>query len=392
MISAAWGLVAVLSAGLIFCVWRLEITRRLLREAVSETLEATESSKSKSRTTKEEKNRILGVLESMAEGVAVIDPKDRVVLANSVLEKILSLHKNQIEQRFFWEVFRDSTLNDVIRRAAAEKIPVQLEHSILLSEAMFQIQISPVLNEGRFLGVVVVFHDITKLKKLERMRSEFVANVSHELKTPLTSIMGFVETLKEGAVEDKENRVKFLEIIEEHSKKLYSLIEGLLLLSKVESQDAISKEEDVSLEKMIPRIFESMTPMMLAKKIESSYGFSSIPFTVRGDPKSLEEMFKNLIENAVKYNQTGGKVKIRGVREGGQIKIAVEDTGIGIPEADLPRIFERFYRVDKSRSSDTGGSGLGLSIAKHVAEKHGGRIQAQSILEKGSVFTVYLPA
>ena len=390
--SVLWWLVAILSAGLVFCIWQLAITRRLLRDAVSETLEATESSQSKSKKTKEEKNRILAVLESMAEGVAVIDPKDQVVLANSVLEKILSLKKNQIEERFFWEVFRDSTLNDVIRRAATEKVPVQLEHSILLSNAMFQIQISPVLNEGRFLGVVVVFHDITKLKELERLRSEFVANVSHELKTPLTSIMGFVETLKEGAVEDKENRIKFLEIIEDHSKKLYSLIEDLLLLSKVESQDSVSREEEISLEKMISRILESIAPMMLTKKVDVGYGFSSLPFLIHGDPKSLEEMFKNLIENAVKYNRVGGKVKIRGVREGDHIKISVEDTGMGIPESDLPRIFERFYRVDKSRSSDTGGSGLGLSIAKHVAEKHGGRIQVQSTLEKGSVFTVYLPS
>jgi len=239
--------------------------------------------------------------------------------------------------------------------------------------------------------VVAVFHDVTKMKELERTRSEFVANVSHELKTPLTSILGFVETLKEGAIEDREHRLKFLQIIEEHSKKLNSLIEDLLQISKLESAREELKKEAVDFEKMLAEILKIFEKPMETKKIKVCLEIYPKPFTILAESKLIEQAFSNLIDNAVKYNHPGGDIIIKAFYEDGFTVIQVTDTGVGIPEADRERIFERFYRVDRSRARDSGGTGLGLSIVKHTIERHGGRITVRSEDQKGVTFVISLP-
>ncbi len=339
----------------------------------------------------EEAKRVMAIVESMVEGVVVINNDQKILLINSVLSRAFDLKREDIQGRFFWEVFRDPTINEMIAKGLKDRYASTLEHSILLSNSIFQIQISPVFKASEFLGVTAVFHDVTKLKELERMRSDFVANVSHELKTPLTSIMGSIETLKEGAAEDPNNRSRFLNVIDEHSKNLHHLIEDLLLLSKMESGRENLKREPLNVEKILKKVIGVLDLALTDKKIKVRIDLSEEPFLILGDAKSMEQVFSNLIDNAVKYNGPGGKITVRGFYETATAKIEIEDTGIGIPDSDLPRIFERFYRVDKSRSRESGGTGLGLAIVKHIIERHSGQIQVKSHPQKGSTFTITLP-
>lgn len=343
------------------------------------------------RLSQEKNSRLLSILESMSEGVMVIDAGQKILMVNSVLASELNIRREELPGRRFWEVLRDLELNDMIKKALNERVSIRKEHTPVLSDLIFQIQVSPVFAKSEFLGVVTVFHDVTKLKQLEKQGIEFVANVSHELKTPLTSILGFVETLKSGAIDDAENRGKFLQIIEEHSQKLHYLIEDLLLLSKIEAGAESLRKETFDVEKMILRVLGLFDNAIQEKKIRASVNIQPRPFLVSADAKLLEQAFSNLIDNAVKYNRGQGEIEVRVFRDVSEARIVVRDTGIGIPEQDLPRIFQRFYRVDRSRARESGGTGLGLSIAKHIVERHGGQLRAESIALKGSTFTIILP-
>lgn len=321
----------------------------------------------------------------------VIDANQKILLINSVLCESLEFKKENVIGRDYWEVFRDSELNAMIRRVLEEKVHFEKEHKIQLSDLVFQVHLSPVASDSEFLGAIAVFHDVTRLKNLERMRSEFVANVSHELKTPLTSILGFVETLKEGAVDDVENRMKFLNVIEEHSHKLHRLIEDLLLLSKLESAEIPVRLEKIDLEALVHNLSESLAPQMKIRKIRFHIRTDNHPFWVNTDRTLLEQVLTNILANAVNYNKEGGSIAIELNAKTDVFQILVKDTGIGISSADLPHIFERFYRADKSRSRETGGTGLGLSIAKHMVEKQGGRLSVESQEGQGSTFKIELP-
>ncbi len=339
----------------------------------------------------QERNRILAILESMTEGVLVVDIQQKILLLNSALASAFGFDKRSAQGRFSWEMFRDPDINEMIKSALGDKRAVRHEHEALLSDLVFEIQVSPVFAQSDFLGVVAVFRDITSLKQFDRLRSEFVANVSHELKTPLTSILGFVETLKEGALEDREHSLKFLDIIEEQSKKLHLMIEDLLLLSRMESSKEPLKLGPVRLSSMMEKIEQVFIPLMKENRIGFSMEVVPSDLSLTAESSSLERALSNLIDNAVKYNLREGTVSVAARRFGQGVTISVSDTGPGIVPQDLGRIFERFYRADKSRSRESGGSGLGLSITKHIVERHGGRIEVESILGQGSTFTIVLP-
>ena len=344
----------------------------------------------RSRSATEERNRILAILESMTEGVLVVDIEQKILLVNSTLADAFGFEKSAAAGRFFWEMFRDADINEMIQSALAKRQAARREHEATLSGSIFEIQVSPVSIGADFLGMVAVFRDITSLKQFDRLRSEFVANVSHELKTPLTSILGFVETLKEGALSDPENSLKFLSIIEEQSLKLNAMIEDLLLLSRLESSKEAIRLEPVKLATLFMKIGVFFAPRFK----ENNLSFSTEApdgLTVMAESTSLERVLINLIDNAVKYNQKEGRILVRAWRDSEGVNISVNDTGSGIAPQDLGRIFERFYRADKSRSRETGGSGLGLSIAKHLIERHGGRIEVESTSQQGSTFTIILP-
>ena len=390
ILVAASAIVLTVFFAALFFISRRKLDRVVLKftgdiERMASTLEE------RVQAAQEGKKRLFAILESMTEGVMVVNTDHKVLLINSALEKHFGFQKSSAEGRYFWETFRDADINQMIERSLQDRVVKKKEHAAPLSRSVFEIQISPVFSAGEFVGVVSVFRDITLLKEFERLRSEFVANVSHELKTPLTSILGFVETLKEGGMSDPENRMKFLQIIETQSKKLHTLIEDLLLLSKIESSKEALHLEEINVEHLFEKMRDIFSPMLKEKNIQLQIMPQAKTLKIHAEAGSLERALSNLVDNALKYNQPNGRVTLQASSHEGNVVLEVRDTGSGISEQDLTRIFERFYRADKSRSRESGGTGLGLSIAKHIVERHGGKIQVQSTLGKGSTFMIVLP-
>ncbi|MDD5505967.1 MAG: ATP-binding protein, partial [Candidatus Omnitrophica bacterium] len=252
------------------------------------------------------------------------------------------------------------------------------------------VNVSPIFEQDKVTGSVIVIHDITEIRRLETMRRDFVANVSHELKTPLTSIKGFVETLLEGAMEDKENRVNFLKIINNHVDRLNNLINDLLELSYIESKEVELLRNRFDLSILVNEVVMGNKSQAKKKGVEIK---SDLPagLEILADNSKIEQVLANLINNAIKYNKENGFVQIYSEQLADKLKVVVEDSGSGIPVKDIPRIFERFYRVDKARSRELGGTGLGLSIVKHIIELHSGSVGVESTEGLGSKFWFTLP-
>ena len=240
-------------------------------------------------------------------------------------------------------------------------------------------------------GAVLVLHDQTELRRLERIRQDFVANVSHEFKTPLTAIQGFAETLLGGALEDQENNRRFLEIIRDHAIRLSRLTEDLLKLARVEAGKLEIEFQPVQLKDLIEACAASITLRSNSRQASITIDYPDNLPSVQADPAMLREVLQNLVDNALKYTPANGEVGMRAVAENGNVVVTVSDTGIGIPMVDQERIFERFYRVDAARTREVGGTGLGLSIAKHIVEAHGGRIWVESMVGRGSKFHFSVP-
>jgi two-component system phosphate regulon sensor histidine kinase PhoR len=243
---------------------------------------------------------------------------------------------------------------------------------------------------------VLVFHDVTELRRLEKVRKDFVANVSHEIRTPLTSIKGYVEALLDGAKDDPQEAARFLDIILKQSDRLNLILQDLLQLSQIESGQVLFKREPVSLQTVVERTLPLIKPLAEKKGQHVTVALAPDLPAVIGDEERLVQVLTNLLDNAVKYTPPKGLIRIGGhrVTEDGHLagELTVADTGIGIPEADRPRVFERFYRVDKARSRELGGTGLGLAIVKHLVEGHGGRVWVEGNQPRGSRFVVRLPA
>jgi two-component system phosphate regulon sensor histidine kinase PhoR len=240
-------------------------------------------------------------------------------------------------------------------------------------------------------GAIAVFHDISRLKELERVRQDFVANVSHELRTPLTTIKGYTETLLDGALRE-EVAPQFLQVIQKHADRLAKIVEDLLTLSQIESKEFQVRNEKINLFEFVGDVFDFIKEAADKKKISISSHVDPSSLTVRADRGHLEQILINLLDNAIKYTHEGGKIRVSVIkRDQGEIEFSIKDDGIGIPKDDLPRIFERFYRVDKGRSQELGGTGLGLSIVKHIVQAHGGRVWVESQPDKGSTFYFTLP-
>jgi two-component system phosphate regulon sensor histidine kinase PhoR len=240
-------------------------------------------------------------------------------------------------------------------------------------------------------GAVIVLHDITDLRKLERVRRDFVANVSHEFKTPLTAIQGFAETLLAGAIDDPQNRVRFLEIILEHSRRLARLTDDLLKLSKMDADRLDLEIRRISVTPFVQSCVETTQRSAAEKDLRMSVNLQESVPDIAADRRRLAEVLQNLLDNAIQYTPSGGQIMVSTSANGDEVTFTVSDTGIGIPQADQPRIFERFYRVDVARSREVGGTGLGLSIAKHLVDAHGGRIWVDSEVGQGSQFHFTVP-
>ncbi|RDV83564.1 two-component system histidine kinase PnpS [Ammonifex thiophilus] len=335
-----------------------------------------------------EKEQLEAILSGLSEAVLALDHEGRVLLANQAVKELFGIAPEEARGKTVLEVARDYRLEELVGRVRDTGVSAEQELTFLFPQPrIFAVRASPLPPDK----VVVVLREVTHERRLERMRREFVANVSHELRTPLTAIKGFVEALEDGALEDRETAQEFLQIIASETERLIRLVEDLLRLSRLESRQTFLRRQEVDLTELIGNIAPVWRRQAEKKglifEIDLPPGLPPVP----GDPELLTQVFVNLIDNALKYTPAG-KVRIRGEHQPGWVRIEVEDTGIGIPQDCLPRVFERFFRVDRARSRASGGTGLGLSIVKHIVELHGGKVGVESELGKGSRFWVYLPS
>jgi len=341
-----------------------------------------------------ERTQISTIVSSMAEGVLAVDINNKIILANPVIEKIFSVVVPEILTKNVREVIRNNEISDLLVDVLQAGHLVNRELKIILPvERIFLAQASPILtHDGKIQGAVCVLYDVTNLRKLEQYRSEFVANVSHELKTPLTSISGYIETLLDGAVDDKDNTIKFIKKIEKHTRNLTTLINDILEVSHLESKQELGPFQEVDITGLVNRAVESVAGAAKAKDIKIVKCCASEPCLMMGIEEHIYRAVLNLLDNAVNYTSAGGRVEISCARKDNGFEIAVADSGIGIPQEHLDRIFERFYRVDTARSKELGGTGLGLSIVKHVMNIHNGTVIVESHVGQGSKFTLFFPA
>jgi two-component system, OmpR family, phosphate regulon sensor histidine kinase PhoR len=343
------------------------------------------------RTLTEERNLSAAILGSMVEGVAVVNAGERLVFANPGFASILGLDVPPVAGSSLLEVVRQTELIGAVRRVLAGEPRVEAEIVTgTLRQHYFAATVASV-RAGETSGAVIVLHDITDLRKLERIRRDFVANVSHEFRTPLTAIQGFAETLIGGAIDDPQNRGRFLAIILEHSRRLARLTEDLLRLSQMDAEQLELEIRAVSVTQLIESCYETAQRRAAEKGLTLSLNVPTQLPDIAADNRRLQEVLQNLLDNAIQYTLPGGKIVLSAETRGDEMIFTVADTGIGIPQADQPRIFERFYRVDVARSREAGGTGLGLSISKHLVEAQGGRIWVESEVGVGSKFHFAVP-
>ncbi|HEX8949770.1 MAG TPA: ATP-binding protein [Dissulfurispiraceae bacterium] len=358
--------------------------RGRLDEVAREMVATMESTKAKLDFAEAERQRMDAMLRGMSGGVLITDTQGRVVLANRAFRKLLSVHED-IEGKQIMEVLRNTQLIEMFRNAmdSWEIISEELSVSRGQRELYFSATAVPVYSRDSVSGIILTLHDITRLKHLEEMRKDFVANVSHEIKTPITAIKGFTETLLDGAIDDRDNAVRFLSVIKNHSERLNSLVDDLMTLSRVELGDIRISRTEVDLEQVIDSVFMTLTGKAEKKGL---YLKKSVPGgiqTVMADRDRLVQIMLNLVDNGIKFTEKGGITA--GIDEtGGKLALYVQDTGIGVPPNHLHRLGERFYRVDRARSRDLGGTGLGLAIVKHLVQAHDWSMRIESEHGKGT--------
>jgi two-component system phosphate regulon sensor histidine kinase PhoR len=327
------------------------------------------------------KEQLNGILASIGEGLLALDKEGKIFLVNESFKKIIKTEVD--EEKFFWGVIREPDFDRFIKSVQEQKKSLSTE--MVLNGKIF-------LCRANYLStreeILISFYDITHAKNVEKIKKDFVANVSHELRTPLTAIKGFVETMEE---EVNKKSLNYLEIIKRHTERLINIINDLLLLSEIEEKGLKLETENVNIKDLIEQVLKIFSPKMKEKDLELEFVVKTETPVIHGDPFKLEQLFMNLIDNAVKHTEKG-KIRIVMDKENERyLAVKLEDTGIGIPEEHIGRVFERFYVVDKSRSRMMGGTGLGLSIVKHIALLHEGNVLAESKVGEGTTFTVFLP-
>ncbi len=339
-----------------------------------------------------EGEKLDAVLSSMSEGVMVVNEQGEILLMNPSLRKTFFIDTHT-EGRRPAEVIRNTAVLDILSRLHSGQSVVASEEIVLLTpeERMCQVNAVAMMRSGKFDGAVLVFHDISQIRRLEKVRQDFVANVSHELRTPVASIKGYAEALLDGAIDDRQNAREFIGIIHDNSDRLAGLINDLLDLAKIESGKMQMVLMPVALLPVVKRCLGILEKTSAKKMLNITVDITDSLPRVNADESRLVQVLLNLIDNAVKYTPQGGRVSVRAEPQERMIRVDIEDTGVGIPENDLPRIFERFYRVDKARSREFGGTGLGLSIVKHIIHAHGGEVFVSSVVGKGSIFSITIP-
>ncbi len=332
------------------------------------------------------------ILTAITDGIIILDRRGNIIFSNKTFKTLLKVD-DYLEGKHFIEVIRNIELLNLVRSAMNNMESVDKEIEVRKSgiETFLYTKVIPHIGkEGVIDFLIVLLHDITKLKKLEKVRQDFIANLSHELKTPVTAIKGYAEALLDGAIDERENAVKFIEIIKKQADRLSDLTDDLLTLSRIELGDIVIQRENVSVPDLVQSVIEIFNPKAQKKGIKLEEEIL-INASINGDRKRLVQMLTNLIDNAIKFTEKGF-VKVIFYKENEDFILSVKDTGIGIPKDHLPRIGERFYRVDKARSRELGGTGLGLAIVKHLIKAHGWNFHIESQLGEGTEVKIYIPS
>lgn len=360
-----------------------------------------------------EKHNIEAIIRNMTDGVMLIDTKGKILLCNSALKNFFGV-ESEIEGRSMVETLRNAELMELIGRIIGNKETISTEIKVSYPRELYlmvnAIPFYSSQDRETISGAVLTIYDITRLKHLEEMRKDFVANVSHEIKTPITAIKGFSETLIEGAIEDRENARRFLHMIKNHSERINNLVDDLLMLSRIELGDIVISKTEVSIDEIIDTVFETLEERAEKKGLKLSKEVNEKTRKIHADKDRLLQIIINLVDNGIKFTERGGvTVRARKIHDAGYtipdrenhasgivhpdyIEISVEDTGIGIPPQHLQRLGEKFYRVDKARSRELGGTGLGLAIVKQLVKAHGWDMGIESTPGKGTKVKILIPA
>ncbi|MDN5347858.1 MAG: two-component system, OmpR family, sensor histidine kinase ResE [Clostridia bacterium] len=341
-------------------------------------------------TLKQEKQKMANILANMAEGVLAVDSQGRLLLANARAAKTLALPDGDFLGRSLTELIPHPELKEFFQTILQERQSMTAEFR-LNSGQFFLAHVSPLKEKEEIYGAVIVLQDISELRQLEELRRDFVANVSHELKTPLTSIQGFVEALMDGLINDPATEARYLKVIHQETLRLNRLVQDLLDLALMEAKKIEWEMRPLKLAEICTQVLQKLTPQIQAKDLKVSLDVPAYLPPVLGNNDRIEQVLINLLSNAVQFTPAGGRINIKALNKGDMIEVQVQDDGQGIPPEDLPYIWERFHKVDKSRTRGQGGTGLGLAIVKHIVEAHGGRVGVKSKVGEGSIFSFSLP-
>ncbi len=347
---------------------------------------------SKIRLANEESGKLVTAFASMTEGVMILDAADRIEVINQAMNNILAMRFGDVTGKTLIEVSRNVDLQKAFLKFKQTRESVSQEITLGSRQpVMLTVSISGIKGDKDSEKTMIVFHDVTRLKKLERLRADFVANVTHEIRTPLTAILGYLETIRDGAIENPEEARKFIDIILKHARRLNRLVEDLLTISKIELGEIKFNFENASLADAVNNVLPLMEPKARLKNIAFTNLVGEKVPLIKADKDRLAQIFVNILDNAVKFTPENGKVNVDAREADGYVVTTISDTGIGIPKEEIERLGERFYRVDKNRSRELGGTGLGLSIVKHLMIAHGGKMEITSQLGQGTKVLLFFP-
>jgi two-component system, OmpR family, phosphate regulon sensor histidine kinase PhoR len=336
--------------------------------------------------------RMAAVLSGMVEGVLAVDGDGRLRLANDAARRMLKLDSDLLGRHYVEAVRQPGIVGQLGAALKGEqRLPIEVPLAAVSAAGgprIFRVQATPATAEGG--GAVLVLHDISDLRMADRVRRDFVANVSHELRTPLTAVRGYVEALMDGPIEPEKQR-QFLEVIDRHTGRMERLVRDLLRLARLDAQQEIADVQTIEVATLFGSASSDLSERIERQRLHIDVKVKPAAAVIKADPTKMHDALRNLLENAVNYSAEGAHIELEAHADGDRVLLSVSDHGPGIPDADLSRVFERFYRVDKSRTSDPGGTGLGLSIVRHLVELHGGTASAANRPEGGAVFTIALP-
>ena len=351
-----------------------------------------EELKDKIRLAQEEKSKLMTALTSINEGVVILNNDEKIEFLSPALAGILSGQYEDFLGKTLLESFRNAELQKAFqgfkqtRQSISREIALGIAETVIMSVSLSEVQGLP--GEEK---VMIVFHDVTRLKKLERVRTDFVANVTHEIRTPLTAVIGYLETLQAGALENPEDAKRFTDIMLKQARRLHRLVEDLMTLSRIELGEVVFCFEDIFLPEAMDNVVSLLDAKAAAKTITMQNRLPQNLRPVKADRDRLSQILVNVLDNAVKFTPEGGRITMEAEERDEQVILKISDTGIGIPAEEIQRLGERFYRVDKTRSRELGGTGLGLSIVKHLMLAHGGRMEIESRPERGTKVSLFFP-